>query len=651
MKRTRFQDLKIKHKLMIVTAALLLVVSVAIVVFFPMRQRKQADKFQAQKAFVIARMIAYSAEAGLTFGDASAVNEALPKLKGIEDVQFAIVYDQAGKPFSKYRSEQTSPFLQSIGELMRRAETAGLQILRDENHLIAVLPIISNGTRLGTVAIGIDQMELRSDVAASRLWAFWAGILILGLGTLIFSSVASRIVQPLKQLENAARKIAGGDVESRIDIESGDEIGALADSFRELIRYFQRVASAADALSRGTLDAHLTTESSRDVLSQNFLALREMIEELRRLIRLTKEGHLSARGDSEKFQGVYRGLVQAINEMMDVVVLPLNEASIAMQAVAKRDLRARMNGEYQGDYAGMKEALNAAIANLDRGLTQVASNAAQVVDGANQIYCSSQLFATGATEQESTLHSISGNLEDMAQAIAQNCAYVQQGKDLAVRARAIAETGFESMRRLSEAISKIKGSSDATAKIIKTIDAIAFQTNLLALNAAVEAARAGESGKGFAVVAEEVRNLAMRSAAAAHNTAAMIEESVRNAESGVAMNREAMNNLEQINEEVNLVSKVMMEISESSEQQQKGVTELTRSMTQLDKMTQQYVSNAQQSIAGAEALSCQAEAMQDVVSTFQLSSDQTTNESVAPAEADPKPVNSKLIQDAIQWEY
>jgi methyl-accepting chemotaxis protein len=659
MKRTPFRDLKIKHKLMIVTAALLLTVAVAIVIFFPMRQKLQADRYQSHKAFVITRMIGYGAEAGLTFGDASAVRESLNGLKGIEDVQFAIVYDQSGNLFSEYRSDQTAQFLEPVRQLLasenasaRRNAAAGeIRLVRSDAHLIALMPIVSGGKRLGSVAVGIDQKDLIADVAASRLWALAAGILILGLGTLIFSAVASRIVRPLKQLESAARRIVRGDVQSQIDIESADEIGALADSFRELIRYFQNVAAAAEALSRGTLDVNLTAESNRDVLSENFLALRAMIEEMRRLILMAQEGRLDARGDAVKFQGVYRGLVEAVNQMMDVILLPISEASKTLQSVAKRDLRARMKGEYQGDYAKIKNALNTAIANLDRGLMQVASNAAQVVDGACQIYCSSQQFATGATEQESTLLSISANLNEMSQAIEQNCANVRQGRDLAVRARSIAEKGFEGMRRLSDAISRIKSSSDATARIVKTIDEIAFQTNLLALNAAVEAARAGESGKGFAVVAEEVRSLAMRSAQAAHSTAAMIEESVQNSEAGVTINQEAVANLEAINAEVSLVSQVMMEIAESSERQQKSIAELTRNMTQLDKMTQQYVSNSSQSLVASEALSGQAEAMQDLVITFQLSSDGNNDESIQEFDSGRTQANSKLIKEAIQWDY
>jgi len=417
-----------------------------------------------------------------------------------------------------------------------------------------------------------------------------------------------------------------------------------------LLLYFQNVAAAAEALSQGKLDAHVTTESEQDVISRNFIALRAMIEETRWLIRQAKEGRLNARGDGGKFQGVYRDLVEAINQMMDVIVLPVNEASEALQAVAMRDLRVRMKGDYQGDYARMKDAINTAIRNLDEGMKQVASHSTEVADGSNQIYCSSQVFAAGASEQTSTLNSVAGHLDEMTRAIHQNAACAQQGRDLADTARSSSDKGFESMQRMSKAIEKIKSSADATARIVKTIDAIAFQTNLLALNAAVEAARAGETGRGFAVVAEEVRNLARRSADAAHHTADMIEESVKNAEAGVEINREVMKDLEEINSQVNLVSSVMVEIASSSEQQQKSVENVMFAVNQLSRMTQQYVANSSQSAVAAESLSGQAEAMQDLVTTFQLSSNEIRKDGDVQPVSDPIPFDQKRLGAAIQWD-
>ena len=176
------------------------------------------------------------------------------------------------------------------------------------------------------------------------------------------------------------------------------------------------------------------------------------------------------------------------------------------------------------------------------------------------------------------------------------------------------------MDNLSQAIIKIKSSSDATGKIVKTIDEIAFQTNLLALNAAVEAARAGEAGKGFAVVAEEVRNLAMRSAEAAKNTALMIAESETNAESGVDLNNQVMKDLREIHNQVNKVSEVMEEISTASEQQNQGIDQISKGIEQMNKVTQQNAATSQESAASSQELSNYAEEMRLLVDSFQLSS-------------------------------
>jgi methyl-accepting chemotaxis protein len=664
-----FRNRSIQYELIMATGTLLLLVAISIAIFFPMRQESQARKFQSHEALAIARIISSSSVAGLNFGDASSVKEVLTGLKEIDDVEFVVIFDKEGKSFADYQGPKASPILPSIQHLISAEKSrtldpgrssdaasssekmiAGVRFLNIDQQYVAVAPIQYGGKQMGSVVLGLGQKELRKDVAGSRLWALVAGILVLGLGSLVFAAVASRIVKPLKQLQVAAQRIVRGDVDFQIDIQRADEIGLLAESFRDLVRYFQKVAKAAEALSQGTLDAHCASQSDHDVLSENLLALRAMIEETQWLIQQAQEGHLGARGDPQKFQGVYRGLVEAINQMMDVIVLPINEASSTLQSVALRDLRVRMQGEYQGDYAKMKEALNTAIANLDEGLREVASHSDGVVAGSSQINSSSQLFAIGAAEQASTLQSVAGHLNEMSRTIHQNNACAEQGKDLAGTARLSSDRGFESMQRMSKAIVKIKASSDATAKIIKTIDEIAFQTNLLALNAAVEAARAGESGKGFAVVAEEVRSLATRSADAARHTAAMIEESALNAEEGVKINQEVMKNLGEINEQVNLVSNVMVEIASSSTQQQKSVSDVMLAINQLNGMTQQYVSNANQSATAAESLSGQAEAMQDLVTTFQLSSDAGQNEIDVQPDFNPVRSNSKLLEEAIQWD-
>jgi methyl-accepting chemotaxis protein len=169
------------------------------------------------------------------------------------------------------------------------------------------------------------------------------------------------------------------------------------------------------------------------------------------------------------------------------------------------------------------------------------------------------------------------------------------------------------MVKMSKAINDIQKSAAETAKIIKVIDEIAFQTNLLALNAAVEAARAGEAGKGFAVVAEEVRNLAMRSAEAAKNTAAMIEESVQNSRNGVSIAEEVGKTLEEITAASTKVNALVGEIAAASNEQAQGIGQVNTAVTQMDKVTQSNAAAAEESASASEELAAQATQLSGVV--------------------------------------
>ena len=170
---------------------------------------------------------------------------------------------------------------------------------------------------------------------------------------------------------------------------------------------------------------------------------------------------------------------------------------------------------------------------INKVIDALTGGAEQVTSASGQVSSASQSLAQGASEQASSLEETSSALEEMASMTRQNADNANQANGAAKETNTMALEGVDSMKRMAEAIERIKNSASETAKIIKTIDEIAFQTNLLALNAAVEAARAGEAGKGFAVVAEEVRNLARRSAEAAKNTADLIEGAQKNAEAGV----------------------------------------------------------------------------------------------------------------------
>jgi methyl-accepting chemotaxis protein len=169
---------------------------------------------------------------------------------------------------------------------------------------------------------------------------------------------------------------------------------------------------------------------------------------------------------------------------------------------------------------------------------------------------------------------------------------------------------------MARRIGAIKESSDRTARIIKTIDEIAFQTNLLALNAAVEAARAGNAGRGFAVVAEEVRSLALRSAQAAKDTSSMIEESQHRAEQGVSASREVQELLQRIRGNVEEAGTMVREVAAASREQSRGVEQITQAVSQMDQVTQSNAASAEENAAASEELSAQATSLRDTVRTL-----------------------------------
>jgi methyl-accepting chemotaxis protein len=258
---------------------------------------------------------------------------------------------------------------------------------------------------------------------------------------------------------------------------------------------------------------------------------------------------------------------------------------------------------------------------LTRSITRVVrevaqglrSSAGQVAAASGQLSVTSQSLAAGSSEQAASIEEIGASLEEASSTTNHNVENVRTAKDLARQTRAAADQAVNDMQSMSQAMEAIKHSANDTAKIIRTIDEIAFQTNILALNAAVEAARAGEAGMGFAVVADEVRNLAQRSAQAAKETAAKIEGAISKTGQGVELTGKVAQALDEIVAKARRLDELAAEIAAASSKEAGGITQINLAVGQMDKVTQSNAANAEETAASAQELNAQAETMKGLV--------------------------------------
>jgi methyl-accepting chemotaxis protein/methyl-accepting chemotaxis protein-1 (serine sensor receptor) len=236
-----------------------------------------------------------------------------------------------------------------------------------------------------------------------------------------------------------------------------------------------------------------------------------------------------------------------------------------------------------------------------------------VVDASSQMSVSAQSLSQGAAQQAASLEETSASMEEMLGMTRRNADNSEQAATVMADATAVVRTANAALGDMVTSMNSIKDSSNRVSKIIKTIDEIAFQTNILALNAAVEAARAGEAGMGFAVVADEVRNLAQRSAQAAKDTAALIEEAIASTDAGNTRVLQVSDAFNALTSNVASIKSLVDEVNAASKHQSSGIGQVTQAIVQMERVTQTTAATAEQSAAACQQLNAQADITMSVV--------------------------------------
>jgi methyl-accepting chemotaxis protein len=312
-------------------------------------------------------------------------------------------------------------------------------------------------------------------------------------------------------------------------------------------------------------------------------------------------------------------VVQFAQDVTDQV-RTAEEVRALAQSAANGDLTRRIPLEGKsGNVLALSQAINSMVDGMSNIVSQIRVAVEAVRTGTDEISKGNTDLSQRTEQQASSLEETASSMEEMTSTVKQTADNAAQANSLATTARNQAEKGGQVVAEAVSAMTGINEASSKIADIIGVIDEIAFQTNLLALNAAVEAARAGEQGRGFAVVAAEVRTLASRSAAAAKEIKALIQDSVVKVEHGSKLVSESGQSLSDIVSAVKKASDIVAEIAAACQEQARGIDQVNKAITSLDQVTQQNAALVEEAASAAESLSEEAQNLDVMMSNYQIS--------------------------------
>ena len=388
---------------------------------------------------------------------------------------------------------------------------------------------------------------------------------------------------------------------------------------------------------RGNFDAPLERFPGKkafinDTIEQVRVNLKNLIGDTDTLIGNAAEGKLDYRADASRHLGDFGKIVSGVNRVLDAVIEPVKEASVVLSKIAGGDLVARVEGQYRGDHAHIKDDLNKMAANLQENFRTIGQNAQALASSSEELTAVSHQMAGNAEETATQANVVSAASEQVSRNVA---TVASGGEQMQSSIREIAKNANEAARVAKNAVhyatatnvtvTKLGESSTEIGNVIKVITSIAQQTNLLALNATIEAARAGEAGKGFAVVANEVKELAKQTAKATEEISQKIEAIQGDTKAAVGAIGEITTVINQINDISNAIASAVEEqtvttneINRSMAEAAKGVGDISKNITGVAVAAKDTTQGANNTQKAAQELTQMASQLQALVSRFRF---------------------------------
>ncbi len=516
-----------------------------------------------------------------------------------------------------------APVIDSLGAAYARADSAALTRLVTSQLYPAIDPVTGSMQELAQLQERVAAEEFAKFEALATLaqrLAIGITLIAIALAVLLGRRMALQVTRALHLVSTALVDLKGRTHEVR-----GALTGLAAGSLNRAklapaatVRYARQdeigaVIADVNAMATGLNEA----TTALDIAMSR---LEDATQEIGRDIAQARNGELRVRADARELPGVYGEIAAGVRAIVTTIAAPVQEAQQVLAAVAARDVSVRMEGSYGHDLAALQSAINRAITNLDDALDEVAASARELTAASQAIASTSTALADGASRQASSVDRIGGQLEEVTQSGETSAETAAHAGKLVQESRSAARSSVQTADALARAMNGIAEGSTSTARIVRSIEEIAFQTNLLALNAAVEAARAGEAGRGFAVVAEEVRALAGRSAAAARESTVLIESATQQTAAGVTLTQQMVDALRVLDARMDAIDAAFTALAEASEVQRRTAAEAAQAVAGVGNVTQEVAASAEEAASSAEELRSQAGSLDALVQQFTRSS-------------------------------